>query len=153
MAGDELFLLDLKQGENKGVWIEIPVTGPTPGKRYGHSMAYLKPFIVVFGGQLDGSGAANDVWILAIDTIPFKWIKVGFDTEQPIARYYHTSALCQIGIYNNAILIYGGRSANDECFNDVWVLRMQKDGKWEWSKLSSHSLKQPTGRYQVCSLL
>ena len=34
--------------------------GPTPGKRYGHSLVYYKPFFILFGGNLNNE-VANDV--------------------------------------------------------------------------------------------
>jgi protein phosphatase len=46
-----LYLLDLKDGEEKAVWNIVPVVGPTPGRRYGHTLVYAKPFLVVFGGN------------------------------------------------------------------------------------------------------
>jgi len=39
LASDELFLLDLKNGDNKAEWLMVEVkNSPTPGKRYGHSL-------------------------------------------------------------------------------------------------------------------
>ena len=29
--------------------------GPTPGKRYGHSLVYYKPFFILFGGNLNNN--------------------------------------------------------------------------------------------------
>jgi len=46
-----LVLLDLRNEENKGNWTVVPVVGPTPGRRYGHTLTYTKPFLVVFGGN------------------------------------------------------------------------------------------------------
>ena len=51
LASDDLYLLDLKDGEEKAVWNIVPVVGPTPGRRYGHTLVYAKPFLVVFGGN------------------------------------------------------------------------------------------------------
>lgn len=49
LASDDLFLLDLK--DNIGVWNTINVVGKTPGKRYGHTLSYSKPNLIVFGGN------------------------------------------------------------------------------------------------------
>ena len=51
LASDDLYLLDLKEGEEKAAWNIVPVVGPTPGRRYGHILVYAKPFLVVFGGN------------------------------------------------------------------------------------------------------
>ena len=60
LASDELFLLDIKKGEDDPKWMVVPVSGITPGKRYGHSMAYLKPYLLLFGGN-NGTVTLNDV--------------------------------------------------------------------------------------------
>ncbi len=113
-------------------------------------MAYFKPYIIVFGGQTDGNVVLNDTWVLAIDTVPFKWIKLGFDCAIPLARYYHSAVLCQAGSCSGMVIIYGGRASDGECLNDVWGLRMHRDGRWDWIKQQSLAeSKQPTPRYQV----
>ena len=33
------------------MWTIVPVVGPTPGRRYGLSLTYSKPYLVVFGGN------------------------------------------------------------------------------------------------------
>ena len=44
-------------------WTEIPLTGPTPGKRFGHAMAYdaERGRTVLYGGFQDGK-ALGDTW-------------------------------------------------------------------------------------------
>ena len=51
LASDDLYLLDLKDGEDKATWSIVGVVGPTPGRRYGHTLVFAKPFLVVFGGN------------------------------------------------------------------------------------------------------
>jgi len=41
----------VKDGEEKAKWNIISVVGPTPGRRYGHTLTYAKPFLVAFGGN------------------------------------------------------------------------------------------------------
>lgn len=148
LASDDLYLLDLKQGEDKGHWILIEVTGPTPGRRFGHSMSYYKPCIIVFGGQVENS-PANDVWILSIDSMPFKWNKLNFDTECPPPRYYHSASVCPNSA-NGLIVIVGGRNNSEEAIGDVWHLRINQEKKWEWYKLPMPvNSKTHTGRYQL----
>jgi protein phosphatase len=55
--------LDLK--DNIGVWNPINITGKTPGKRYGHSLSYAKPYLIVFGGNT-GDKSVNDCWVLNV---------------------------------------------------------------------------------------
>lgn len=46
LSTDEIFLLDLKAYDNSAIikptahFVKLPTTGPTPGKRYGHTMVY-----------------------------------------------------------------------------------------------------------------
>ena len=56
---DDLFLLDLRQGYQNAQWISVPVLGKTPGRRYGHSIAFSPPYLVIFGGNV-GSEPTND---------------------------------------------------------------------------------------------
>jgi hypothetical protein len=63
LASDELFHLDIKEGV--GIWNTISCNNRTPGKRYGHTLTYSKPFLMVFGGNI-GDRTVNDCWILNI---------------------------------------------------------------------------------------
>lgn len=58
------------------VWkiIEVANKSNTPGQRYGHTMLFSKPHLVVFGGN-SGNRAENDVWLLNILKGPFAWHK------------------------------------------------------------------------------
>lgn len=33
LASDDLYLLDLRNGDDKGSWMIVPVVGSTPGRR------------------------------------------------------------------------------------------------------------------------
>jgi hypothetical protein len=102
-------LLDLKDGEEKASWNIVPVVGPTPGRRYGHTLTYAKPFLVTFGGNT-GSEPANDFWCLNVEKSPFSWQKFECKSEAPVPRVYHSAALCQHGTAMGMIVIFGGRS-------------------------------------------
>ena len=67
---DDLYMLDARHGEDLAHWMTIPVLGNTPGRRYGHSMVYIKPNLVIFGGN-QGSGPENDLWTLNTEVTPF----------------------------------------------------------------------------------
>eukprot|EP00398_MALV-I-01_sp_L67-1_P001007 gene1007-246_t len=75
LSSDSLYLLDYRN-ENMPNWLEVPVNGPTPGKRYGHSMSYTKPLLVTFGGN-NGQHALNDIWFL----------NQSFQFAQPLSNY------------------------------------------------------------------
>ena len=61
MACDEKFLLGLTNGDNKAEWLMVQVDkGQTPGKGFGHSLVYYKPFFILFEGNLNNE-VANDI--------------------------------------------------------------------------------------------
>tara|TARA_B110000285_G_C14623651_1_gene380247 strand:+ start:200 stop:337 length:138 start_codon:yes stop_codon:yes gene_type:complete len=43
----------------------IPVAGETPGRRYGHTLVFKSPYLILFGGN-DGKDNLNDVWTFNI---------------------------------------------------------------------------------------
>ena len=72
LASDDLYLLDLRNGEQGAQWMIVPVVGRTPGRRYGHTIVFSKPYLLVFGGNT-GTEPVNDVWCLNVDKAPFSW--------------------------------------------------------------------------------
>jgi len=75
LASDDLYLLDLRGGDENAVWMIVPVVGTTPGRRYGHTLCFIKPHLLVFGGNT-GSEPVNDVWCLNVERTPFSWVKL-----------------------------------------------------------------------------
>ena len=61
LADDNLYQLDFLTVTDKAYWQIKNVKGSSPGARYGHVMAYLKPFVIVYGGNT-GSEAVGDIW-------------------------------------------------------------------------------------------
>jgi len=51
LASDDLYLLDMRNGEEMAQWMIVPVVGSTPGRRYGHTIVFSKPHLLVFGGN------------------------------------------------------------------------------------------------------
>ena len=93
LVPDDLYLLDIRQGEDKAQWIMVPVVGTTPGRRYGHSLVFCKPYLLVFGGNT-GNEPVNDVWCLNVERAPFFWMKLECPGDNPVVRVYHSAALC-----------------------------------------------------------
>lgn len=75
LATDELFLLNLNRADNAD-WISVPIQkGPSPGKRYGHSLVFYKPYLILFGGNLNNE-VVNDVWTFNSESSPLQWVKL-----------------------------------------------------------------------------
>jgi diadenosine tetraphosphatase ApaH/serine/threonine PP2A family protein phosphatase len=152
LASDDLYLLDLRQGEEQAQWIIVPVVGPTPGRRYGHVITFCMPYLLVFGGNT-GSDAVNDVWFLSVEKAPFSWAKITSSSESPAVRVYHSAAQCLSGSAAGMMVIFGGRTSDQSALNDTWGLRRHRDGSWDWIKAPYRPGSLiPVARYQHSSL-
>ena len=130
--------------------MSVPVNrGPTPGKRYGHTLEYYKPFFILFGGNLNNE-VANDVWIFNTESSPLQWTKLEIEGELPIPRIYHSAAVCTYGGANGMMVVFGGRKKNGQNLNDMWGLRKHRNGKWDWMKAPYRGT--PQDRIQHSSL-
>ena len=123
--------------------------GPTPGKRYGHSLVYYKPFFILFGGNLNNE-VANDVWIFNSEQQPFHWTKLDIKGDLPQPRIYHSAAVCTYGGANGMMVVFGGRKKNGQNLNDMWGLRKHRNGVWDWMKAPYRGT--PQDRIQHSSL-
>ena len=138
-----LFSLDTKD-ESKGEWTKIKTNGTTPGERYGHSLTYLNPYFVLFGGNFNPK-LSNDIWIINVNNIndDNQWIKINFINDSdniPAERLYHSCEVCHYGKYKNKIIIFGGRDSNNNPLNDLWALDIKDDNNGEWIKLFPNTL-------------
>ena len=136
LAEDEIWLLYLNEGaEGEGEWKRYQVTnGQSPGPRYGHSLNFIKPFFVLFGGNFNPS-LSNDVWIVNINEQIGEWKKIIFQNDVgPCPRLYHTSQICNHGKYLGKLIIFGGRDSNENPLNDIWMLELNKEGSWNWTR-------------------
>ena len=148
MASDDLYLLDLRNGDQAAQWMIVPVVGQTPGRRYGHTIVFSKPYLLVFAGNT-GTEAVNDVWCLNVDKAPFSWSKLETPGEAPIVRVYHSAALCQTGSATGMMVIFGGRTSDQSALKDTWGLRRHRDGRWDWVKAPyKPNSEEPLARYQ-----
>ena len=153
LASDDLFLLDLREGLERGAWTIVPVVGPTPGRRYGHTICFVKPHLLIFGGNT-GSESVSDVWMLNVERGPFSWVKLEIKGEVPPVRVYHSAAVCMTGYAMGMMVIFGGRTADQSALNDTWGLRKHRDGRWDWVRAPYKSVpgSEPTSRYQHSTL-
>ena len=132
-ASDDLWFLDIKNQEEVN-WMQVPIEGNTPGPRYGHSMVYIYPNLILFGGS-SNSGAnkknviMKDVWIFPTDKTPFNWIRLETESNSLLtARLYHTSCVYQkINGESEALVLFGGRDSQNVSLKDLCLLAKQKD--------------------------
>ena len=52
VVDNDLYLLKLMGDESKCRWVKVPVEEPKPPSRYGHTMAFVKPYIFLIGGNI-----------------------------------------------------------------------------------------------------
>jgi len=152
VSSNELFLFNIPREEKSASWIKIDTEGPGPEGRYGHSLSYTSPYIVLFGGYCKKE-PSNDTWVLSIEEMPFVWQRLEWKCEIPSPRAYHTATVCEAGKASGMIILFGGRSEGDLTLGDTWVLKKHSAENWEWIKAPYNSKVIPKARYQVRFLL
>ncbi len=154
LAPDELYVLDLNNEENNSKWIKLKNSfeNISPGKRYGHSMVFYAPYVIIFGGNL-GNQLSNDVYISQIEENnilknEINWHLLKTIGPTPSPRMYHSCALCKYGGASNMIILFGGRTENNVPLNDCWGLRKHRNGNWDWVKAPYAKGYEPHKRFQ-----
>ena len=150
LAEDCLYIFSLNpKDENEGIWTKIKTEGSTPGGRYGHSLTFLNPYFVLFGGNFNPN-LSNEIWIINInDTNDVcQWIKINYSDDKdniPVERLYHSSEVCNYGKYKNRLIIFGGRDSKNNPLNDLWILDIKND-QGEWTKVFPNNNNSLTPR-------
>eukprot|EP01071_Lankesteria_metandrocarpae_P010067 Lankesteria_metandrocarpae@DN5282_c0_g1_i1.p1 len=153
LSSDELYLLDLRKQPGQLTWMTVPITGATPGRRYGHTMVYHKPNLVVFGGN-DGQKSVNDIWFMDVEKSPFCWHNVYMapNAKQPLPRVYHTADICREGPAAGMVVVFGGRTTDSRSLRDIWGLRQHRDGRWDWIEAPTRKGMPTDARFQHTAL-
>eukprot|EP00440_Ansanella_granifera_P058066 gb/GFBE01062939.1/.p1 GENE.gb/GFBE01062939.1/~~gb/GFBE01062939.1/.p1 ORF type:complete len:847 (+),score=138.18 gb/GFBE01062939.1/:1-2541(+) len=147
LSSDELFLLDIRN-EERSQWMSVPVLGTTPGRRYGHTMIFNKPLLIVFGGN-NGQQAECDIWVLDVERSPFQWQEVSVIGKRvPLPRVYHSAEVCRDGPAAGMMVVFGGRTAENKSLKDTWGLRQHRDGRWDWVEAPAKRGPPPEPRFQ-----
>lgn len=147
LSSDELYLLDIRN-EERSQWMSVPVLGPTPGRRYGHTMIFNKPLLIVFGGN-NGQQAECDIWVLDVERSPFQWNEVSvMHTRCPLPRVYHSAEVCREGPAAGMMVVFGGRTPDNRSLKDTWGLRQHRDGRWDWVEAPTKRGAPPEPRFQ-----
>ncbi|KAG8993870.1 hypothetical protein FRB94_010319 [Tulasnella sp. JGI-2019a] len=109
-------------------WVKPVIPGPIPLPRRAHTAVLYKDIIYVFGGG-NGHRALNDVWALdtsvGLDRLRWECVMVNGSGGaargmKPAPRGYHTANLV------GEVMVVLGGSDGRECFNDVWVLDLDR---------------------------
>ena len=154
-ATDDLWFLDIKNQEEAN-WMQVPIEGQTPGPRYGHSMVYIYPNLILFGGSSNvGQNKKNlimkDVWIFPTDKTPFNWIRLDTEGNSILsARLYHTACVYQkINGENESLVLFGGRDSQNVSLKDLCLLTKQKDNNYQWQLITpKNNDVAPISRHQ-----
>lgn len=148
LSMDELYLLDF----TTKTWMCVPVTaGASPGRRYGHTMIFHKPLLMVFGGN-NGKEAVNDVWVLDVENTPFAWNQISLiHPRVPAARVYHSADICREGPASGMMVVFGGRTVDARSLKDIWGLRQHRDQRWDWVEAPTKRGNPPEARFQHAS--
>ena len=138
-------------------WMQVPIEGQTPGPRYGHSMVYIYPNLILFGGSSNaGQNKKNiimkDVWIFPTDKTPFNWIRLDTEGNSILtARLYHTACTYQkLNGENESLVLFGGRDSQNVSLKDLCLLTKQKDSNsFQWTFINpKNSEPAPISRHQ-----
>lgn len=134
--------------------MKVPIEKTTPGYRYGHSMVYIMPILILFGGS-GKNEIMNDVWILSTDKTPFKWEKVQPKGPfSPNPRVYHSANLFKVAGNQEMMIVFGGRDKDNNSLNDIIGLKRDaSSNQWEWTDFPQSDPKEvaPLARHQQCS--
>lgn len=142
-------MFDFSGGEEACKWGAISTKGPGPGKRYGHTLCFYKPYLILFGGNA-GNKLTNQTWILNVSDInDCQWERLDTGSELPSPRTYHANALCKNGVATGMIIVYGGRGEDNSALNDTWGLRKHRNSTWDWVRAPYTQNYIPLKRFQV----
>ena len=152
LAEDELWLFTLRNDNDEyGNWKKIITQNKGPGKRYGHTLNYLNPFFILFGGSCNNQ-LLNDVWIIDIKIQNPNWIHIDFKNNlAPSPRLYQTCGFCDKGDAKGMMIVFGGRDINENPLNDIWGLILNRDGTWSWKRapITDNELIKPRYNHSV----
>jgi len=125
---------------DRNFWKRI-TTEVSPPARANHSAEMLTNYntntetIVIIGGVNEDLERLNDVWLYSIKENEWKEVKFTSEDILLTPRSEHSSV-----IYNNEIIIFGGRDQSMKELNDVMVLNLSS---YKW-RVSSDTCFKPT---------
>ncbi|GLD91660.1 hypothetical protein PINS_up000193 [Pythium insidiosum] len=139
-----LFHMDTMQWER---WADFPIA-----IRHHQAVALDEGHILVIGGENNSPTSRHmDLYKCAtsrgIDGSLPVWelvqSAVGAATSLPVARAHHVAATIRVRL-DTLVLLYGGKSAENETLGDVWFLSLDD---FSWSRLPSSMSLDPGPRW------
>jgi protein phosphatase len=101
----------------------------SPGRRYGHSLVFRKPYILVYGGNIESeknqSKHCSHVWALNLEKSYKKWDRIEIVGEIPPLRMHHAA---MVRGSSAKMAVFGGKAENGVLLNDMWELIEEEDG-------------------------
>lgn len=130
------FLADTWEWDDgAGTWTQLTIAGPTPGGRYGHSMATLGDHIVLFGNV----GGPTDTWLF--DGTAWSKSTAAGPTGDP-AGLSDSRGFQVMATLGNRVILFGGEQDANHILGDTWAF----DGT-SWTQLTTaHS---PPARFHA----
>ena len=107
-------------------WSRMPVSGPGPGARWGHSTTYdsIHNRMIVFGGR-DVTGPLAETWTLSLGATP-TWTRIDGGGLQPLPREGHSAVYDPAG---DRMVVFGG-SVGSSPADDTWQLSLSGTPTW-----------------------
>jgi N-acetylneuraminic acid mutarotase len=97
-------------------WTQVPVSGPTPGTRYGHSMATLGNTIVLFGNI----GGYTDTWTFDGTTWTLAAPASAGPTGDP-KGLFESRCFQTLATLGDKVILFGGEQDANHVLNDTWA--------------------------------
>ncbi|ANQ06406.1 Uncharacterized protein PCOAH_00007370 [Plasmodium coatneyi] len=158
----------------KRTWVHIQTVGRKPSSRFGHTLDFLYPHLVLFGGNEnvcddeETSSYKNDLWVLNIKkgkkkytksrkcerkkVLYFQWEEVAYQFVDPLGRYFHATAVWyDVENKTNNLILYGGKMRKKTSVSSRLLVLQNCGNKWRWSILPVYV--NPLNENRACHAL
>ncbi|KJP86638.1 hypothetical protein AK88_03742 [Plasmodium fragile] len=155
----------------KRTWVHIQTVGRKPNSRYGHTLDFLYPHLVLFGGNENVCDdeetffCKNDLWVLNIKKgktkytknerkkiLYFQWQEVEYQSVNPLGRYFHaTTVWYDVENKMNNLILYGGKMRKKTSVSNRLLTLQYYGNKWRWSILPVYV--NPLNENRACHAL
>ncbi|XP_057852599.2 protein GLUTELIN PRECURSOR ACCUMULATION 3 isoform X1 [Cryptomeria japonica] len=141
----DVYVLDTMSLE----WIQLPITGPSPPPRCGHTATMVEKRLLIFGGRGGGGPIMGDLWALKglfeEENESPAWTQLKLPGQAPAPRCGHT-----ITYGGTQLLVFGGHGTGgwltryDIYYNDCIILDR---ASVQWKRLAINNEPPPARAY------